>query len=62
MADEPEPKVPPGTVRPKTWEEMSEAERFLYGPRPSGGRKRKYDPIYDEPGDADINGEVDDDD
>lgn len=63
MSDDPEPKpkVPPRTVRPKTFEEMSEAERFLYGPRQSG-RRRKFDPVWDQPGSADQDNMVEDDD
>ena len=56
MSDEPKSKP----THFKTFEEMSEAERLRYGPRPPG-RKRKFNPTWDTPGDADINNEVDDD-
>ena len=53
--------IPPGTVRPKTFEEMSEWERELYGPRRLR-RRRKFNPVWDTPGTADQDNMVDDDD
>jgi hypothetical protein len=53
-------KKPPGTVTPKTWETMTPWERDRYGPR-QPSRRRKFNPVWDTPGDADINNEVDDD-
>jgi hypothetical protein len=60
MTDPTDKPIRPGEVRPKTFEEMTEGERYLYGPRPAG-RKRRFNPVWDQPGDADINNEVDDD-